>query len=162
VSAKGSGTTADIDMNYSDRLLQEIANFSPLDVMLAEIAVRIQLTPTDYQKAIEHYNAINEWIDRQDSPLHGRVQLFYPQGGFMIGATTARHASDADFDLDVMAQIDWPTSVDPETALSTLDSAIRGVPGSRYHDKAERKTRCSTVHYDGMHRHYACRSVAGA
>jgi hypothetical protein len=92
-------------MNYSDRFLRETASYSVLDIMLADIAVRIQLTPTDYQKAIDHYEAINEWIDREDSPLHGRVQLFYPQGGFMIGATTARHASDADFDIDVMAQV---------------------------------------------------------
>ena len=92
-------------MNYSDRFLRETASYSVLDIMLADIAVRIQLTPTDYQKAIDHFEAINEWIDREDSPLHGRVQVFYPQGGFMIGATTARHASDADFDIDVMAQV---------------------------------------------------------
>jgi hypothetical protein len=122
-----------------------------LDILLADIAVRIQLAPTDYQKAVLHYEAINEWIDREDSVLHGRVQLFYPQGGFMIGATTARHASDADFDIDVMAQIDWPTNIDPEAALSTLHNSIRGEPGSRYYKKCERKTRCSTVHYGGMH-----------
>ena len=69
----------------------------------------------------------------------------------MIGATTARHANDADFDIDVMAQIDWPTHIDPEVALSTFHTAIRSEPGSRYYNKTERKTRCSTVHYDGMH-----------
>jgi hypothetical protein len=138
-------------VNYTDRFLRETASYSVLDVMLAEIAVRIQLPPSDYQKAVDHYGAINDWIDRDDSALHGRVQLLYPQGGFMIGATTARHDTDADFDIDVMAQIDWPFNVDPETALSTLDKAVRSGPGSRYHEKAERKTRCSTVHYDGMH-----------
>jgi Second Messenger Oligonucleotide or Dinucleotide Synthetase domain len=138
-------------VNYSDRFLRETASYSVLDVMLTDIAVRIQLAPSDHQKAVDHYEAINEWIDREDSILHKRVQLFYPQGGFMISATTARHDTEADFDIDVMAQIDWPTSVDPETALSTLDQAIRGEPGSRYYKKTERKTRCSTVHYDGMH-----------
>jgi hypothetical protein len=138
-------------VNYTDRFLRETASYSVLDVMLADIAVRIQLAPSDYQKAMDHYEAINEWIDREDSVLHGRIQLFYPQGGFMISATTARRDTEADFDIDVMAQIDWPTSVDPETALSTLDQAIRGEPGSRYYKKTERKTRCSTVHYDGMH-----------
>ncbi len=138
-------------MNYTDRFLRETASYSVLDVMLADIAVRIQLPPSEYQKAIDHYDAINEWIDREESVLHGRVRLLYSQGGFMIGATTARHDTEADFDIDVMAQIDWPTNVDPETALATLDEAIRGEPGSRYHKKAERKTRCSTVHYNGMH-----------
>jgi hypothetical protein len=107
-------------MNYTDRLLRETASYSVLDVMLADIAIRIQLTPTDYQAAIAHYETINEWIDRDESPLHGRVQLLYSQGGFMIGATTARHSTDADFDIDIMAQIDWPANIDPEIALSTL------------------------------------------
>jgi hypothetical protein len=138
-------------MNYSDRFLRETASYSVLDILLADIAVRIQLSPTEYQLAVDHYDAINEWIDREDSPLHGRIQLLYPQGGFMIGATTARHATDADFDIDVMVQIDWPANVDPEIALSTLHQAIRAEPGSRYYKKSERKTRCSTVNYDGMH-----------
>jgi SMODS domain-containing protein len=138
-------------MNYTDRFLRETASYSVLDIMLADIAVRIQLTPTDYGRAIEHYNAINEWMDREGSPLHALIQLFYPQGGFMIGATVARHSTDAEFDIDLMAQINWSPNIDPETALSTTHRAIRGEPGSRYHKKAERKTRCSTVQYDGMH-----------
>lgn len=69
----------------------------------------------------------------------------------MIGATIARHATDAEFDIDVMAQIGWPADIDPEVALSVTHQAIRGEPGSRYHKKCERKTRCSTVQYDGMH-----------
>ena len=56
-------------MNYSDRFLRETASYGVLDVMLADIAIRIQLTPTDYQAAIDHYEAINEWIDREESPL---------------------------------------------------------------------------------------------
>jgi len=138
-------------MNYSDRFLREIANYSPLDVMLADIAVRIQLSPTDYQRAVEHYHAINEWIDREDSPLHGLVEEFYAQGGFAIGATVARHATDDEFDIDVMAQLTLPAGVDPEVPLYLLDNAIRGERGSRYYDKADRKTRCSTVYYTGMH-----------
>jgi hypothetical protein len=138
-------------MNYSDRFLRETASYSVMDVMLADIAVRIQLTPTDFQTAIEHFDAINEWMDRVESPLHGRIELFYPQGGFMIGAMIARHATDAEFDLDVMAQTSWLTNVDPEIALATTHRAIRGEPGSRYYKKAERKTRCSTVQFHGMH-----------
>jgi hypothetical protein len=138
-------------MNYSDRFLREIANYSPLDVMLADIAVRIQLSPMDYQRAVEHYQAINEWIDREGSPLHGLVEEFYAQGGFAIGATVARHATDDEFDIDVMAQLTLPAEVDPEIPLYLLDKAIRGERGSRYYDKADRKTRCSTVYYTGMH-----------
>lgn len=138
-------------MNYSDRYLRQIANFSTTDVMLADVAIRIQLSPTDYQLAVDHYNAISEWLERDDSLLSGLVRDFYPQGGFAIGATVARHSSDDEFDIDVMADLAFPVNVDPEYALATLHAAIRGERGSRYYLKTDRKTRCSTVNYDGMH-----------
>ena len=136
-------------MNYTDRTLREIAEYSPLDVMLADIAVQVQLTPTDYQKALDHYHAIHQWLERQNSPFYGLVQEFYAQGGFSIGATVARHGTDDEFDIDVMVQLALRADVDPELVLSSLDEAIRAERGSRYHDKTDRKTRCSTVYYDG-------------
>ncbi len=138
-------------MNFVDKYLRETSSYSVLDVMLADIAIRVQLTPTDHKLAEDRYKTINEWIEREGSPLHGRVEVFYPQGGFMIGATVARHSTDSEFDIDVMAQINWPVNVDPEAALATTHAAIRGTPGSRYHGMCERKTRCSTVQYVGMH-----------
>lgn len=144
------GTRAN-PMNFVDKYLRETSTYGVLDVMLADIAVRVQLTPTDHTLAEDRYKTINEWIEREDSPLHGRVDAFYPQGGFMIGATVARHSTDGDFDIDIMAQINWPANVDPEFALATTHAAIRGAPGSRYHGMCERKTPCSTVQYVGMH-----------
>lgn len=138
-------------MNYSDRYLRRIASYSVIDVMLADVAIRIQLSPTDYQLAVDHYHAINEWLERDDSPLKGHMRDFYPQGGFAIGATVARHSTDDEFDIDVMADIAYRLDVDPEDALATLHDAIRGERGSRYYLKTDRKTRCSTVNYDGMH-----------
>jgi len=138
-------------MNVVDKYLLETSSYTALDVMLADVAVRVQLTPTDYTLAEDRYKAINEWIEREGSPLHGRVELFCPQGGFMIGATVARHSTDSEFDIDVMAQITWPLNIDPELALATTHAAIKGERGSRYYDKCDRKTRCSTVQYVGMH-----------
>lgn len=138
-------------MNYSDRYFRQIASYSTTDVMLADVAIRVQLSPTDYQSAVDHYQAINEWLERDDSPLKGCIRDFYAQGGFAIGATVARHSTDDEFDIDVMADITYRRDVDPEDALATLHGAIRGEPGSRYHRKTTRKTRCSTVQYDGMH-----------
>ena len=63
----------------------------------------------------------------------------------------ARRATDDEFDLDAMIQLALRSDVDPEWALATLHKAIGGAPGSRYFDRCERKTRCSTVFYAGMH-----------
>ena len=138
-------------MAINDPILQQISRFSPQDVLLADVAIRIQLSPTDYITATEHYEAMAAWIDRPGSPLRGRVIEFYPQGGFSTGSTVAGHSDEAEFDLDGMAAIDWDQFVDPEYALGTLHNAIAAEKGSRYYDKAERKTRCTQVQYARMH-----------
>jgi hypothetical protein len=39
------------------------------EVLLADIALRIQLTPTEYNDAVAHYEAMEEWLERDGSPL---------------------------------------------------------------------------------------------
>ena len=87
--------------------------FSPLDVMLAEIALRIQLSPTDHGKAVERYEAVSKWIERRDSPLHGLVETTYAQGSMAIGATTARSSELDGHDIDAMVQLRLPREIDP-------------------------------------------------
>ena len=129
-----------------------LRDLSPLDVMLAEIALRIQLSPTDHGKAVARYEAVSQWIDRPNSPLHGCVQLTYSQGSMAIGATIARSSERDEHDIDAMAQLALAQDIDPEVALSLLDTSIRGERASRYHDMTVRRTRCVTIEYaDGMH-----------
>ena len=124
----------------------------PADILLADVAIRIQLSKTDYNKATQRYQTINAWIERDESPLKDRVELFYPQGSMAIGATIASKLKTDEFDIDVVAQLDLPTNVSPWEPLDLLFEAIRGEPGSRYYSKTKRRTRCVTVDYsDDMH-----------
>ena len=124
----------------------------PVDLLLADVAIRVQLSRTDYGKAVERYETINAWIEREDSRLKDRVQLFYAQGSMAIGATIASRLRTDEFDIDVVAQLDLPHNVSPKDALDLLFEAIRGEPGSRYYWMAKRRTRCVTVNYaDNMH-----------
>lgn len=124
----------------------------PTDILLADVAIRIQLSKTDYNKATQRYQTINAWIERDESPLKDRVELFYPQGSMAIGATIASKLKTDEFDIDVVAQLDLPRNISPWEPLDLLYKAIRGEPGSRYYAKTKRRTRCVTVDYsDDMH-----------
>jgi len=123
----------------------------PLDLLLADIAIRVQLSRTDYDKAADRYQRISHWVERDSSLLAGLVQLFYPQGSMAIGATIAARGTD-EFDIDVVAQLMLADDVPPNMPLDMLFEAIRGEQGSRYHRMTKRRTRCVTVEYqDGMH-----------
>lgn len=124
----------------------------PVDVLLADVAIRIQLSRTDYRRAEERYATLGEWIDRQGSPLAGRVQLVYPQGSMATGTTVASRLTTDEHDVDFIAQLGLPHGTAPATVLDLLYDSIRGERGSLYYDMAERRNRCVTVHYaDKMH-----------
>lgn len=122
------------------------------DRLLAGIAARIQLSATNYDLAVSRYQAINDYLDRDDGILAGRIQIFYPQGSMAVGSTIASRLTTDNFDLDIIAQLILPLDTDPKDALDLLYKAIKGEPGSRYYDMVDRKSRCVTVNYaDGMH-----------
>jgi hypothetical protein len=122
------------------------------EILLAETAIRIELPPSLHGLAIERYEAIRTYIERNGSPLAGRVRIFYPQGSMAIRATIRSRKREEGFDIDIVAELILPFRTAPSAVLDLLFAAINGGPGSRYHDKVERNTRCVTVHYeDGMH-----------
>jgi hypothetical protein len=123
----------------------------PVDLLLDDIAIRVQLSRTNYNLAVSRYQAINDWLERDGSLLRGRVRLLYPQGSMAIGATIAARLTTDYFDIDLIAQLDLPAAIAPQLALDLLYWSIRGERGSRYYDMTDRCTRCVKVRYaDGM------------
>ena len=139
-------------MSYLKDLPNNTALQTIADMLLADIAIRIQLTPTNHDLAVSRYEAINDWLDRPESPLCGRVALMYPQGSMAIGATIASKLWTDEFDIDIIAQLAFRPDANPEAVLDLLYRAIRGERGSRYYNRTTRRNRCVTVAYaDGMH-----------
>jgi hypothetical protein len=133
-------------------LLREERLLDPLDELLADVAIRVQLSATDYGKAQSRNRAINDHLERQESALRGMVNLLYPQGSMAIGATIASRMRTDEFDVDTIAELALPVGTAPQLALDLLFGSVRGEPGSRYYNMAERRTRCVTIHYaDRMH-----------
>ena len=119
----------------------------PLDAVLAEIAINIQLPPGLHAKTVDRYEAVRRYIERVGSPLQGRVTCFYPQGSMRIDSTISTRGTDDEYDLDIVAEI---TGRDdgPEALLDDLEAALEGYPVNRI----VRQTRCITLYYaDGMH-----------
>lgn len=123
----------------------------PADILLADIAIRVQLTPTQYSLAEQRYTTVQKWIEREDSPLKDRVLQFYTQGSMAIGATVASKLEYDEHDIDLIAELDIPADTAPSAVLDLLDEAIRSKPGTRYYDMVGRHSRCIQVRYEGMH-----------
>lgn len=122
------------------------------DMLLADTAIRLQLSHTNRRKAIKRYATMQDHIEREDSPLRNFIELFYPQGSMAIGATIASKLKNDEFDVDIIIQTKFDQNIKPQEMLDLLYKSIKGEKGSRYYDMTVRNSRCVTVHYaDGMH-----------
>ena len=122
------------------------------DVLLADTAIRLQLSQTNRRMAVKRYGTMQEHIEREGSPLRELAELFYPQGSMAIGATIASKLKNDEFDVDIIIQTKCDLDIEPQKILDMLYESIKGEKGSRYYDMTVRNSRCVTVHYaDGMH-----------
>ena len=60
-----------------------------LEALLKDVARRLQLPPSKHEVAERQFRAITDHIDREGSPLEGRVVQAYPSGSFAIHAAIA-------------------------------------------------------------------------
>ena len=121
-----------------------------VDVLLADIAIRLQLSQAAHARAVARYEAIAKWIERTGSPLAGRVESFYPQGSMAIGATITSRVTNDEYDLDIVVQVHVP-GWSTKALLDALYESIRGEPRSRYYHMVKRRPRCVTVSFSDMH-----------
>ncbi len=121
----------------------------PLDAILADIAIVVQLPPGLHTKACDRYEAVRTFAERPGSPLHGRILRFYPQGSMAIDATISIRGTDDEYDLDIVAALNLEPDAPPDDVLDLLYRSVVGYPTSQ---KVERQTRCVTLRYaDRMH-----------
>lgn len=131
---------------------QVTPNWSVAERLLAAVAVKIELPPTQHALMCQRKATIEAHLERDGSPLKGHIRLFYQQGSVAIGATIKAKLRDEGFDIDIIVELMHSGSRTPAQVLDLLFQAMRGEPGSRYYDCTVRQSRCVTVHYaDGMH-----------
>ena len=125
----------------------------PIDALLADVAIRVQLSATMHGKAESRYRTISDYLDRDGSVLQGLINLLYPQGSMAIDATfVIACAPTSSTSTSSPSSNARHRMYRRKLALDLLYRSIRGEPGSRYYNMTKRRTRCVTVNYaEHMH-----------
>lgn len=120
----------------------------PLDRILAEIALSIQLPPSLHDKAKERYEAVRRHLE-STAAFFEQVEHFYPQGSMAIDATISTRGTDDEYDLDIISQLGGRfRHMTPLEILTEIEAALADYPVQR----VKRQTRCVTLFYaDKMH-----------
>lgn len=137
-------------MTLNTKLLTDGLNpfDDPLDRILAEIALSIQLPPSLHEQAKGRYEAVRRHLEGKPA-FHDQIEHFYPQGSMAIDATISTRGTDDEFDLDIVTQLGGPfRHLPPLSTLCELEAALSDYPVQ----KVLRQTRCVTLYYaDKMH-----------
>ena len=104
-----------------------------LDLILRHLADEIDVSPTRYQEAKDHYNAVGEWLGRDDSELAPFLPVVFPQGSFVLG-TAIRPIGDEEYDVDAVCLLQQPPAGLTQQQLKDLVGARLKHPQSRYRD----------------------------
>jgi hypothetical protein len=118
---------------------------TPLDALLEQVCVALQITDTQYNRAKQSYEAIGDWLAAPESPLSALRPTIYPQGSAAT-QTTVRPRSHEEYDLDLVCQVHAAVA-DPMRLYDMVYARLDA--HSTYAPLLEKKNRCIRVDYKG-------------
>lgn len=118
-----------------------------LDDLLDKMAENIQLGKTRYDRMIEHYEAVKNWIESDEKFFNPFKYDIYPHGSVRI-QTTVKPLEKDEFDLDIVIQLktDWNVH-SPQRIYKELKRRLG--EHEVYKAKMESKNRCLRLNYAG-------------
>ena len=112
-----------------------------IDKMLRKIAKEIEISKTEYEKAVKSYNAVGTFIDNNIPQYDIKV---VPQGSFRLG-TVIKPVTDKDeYDIDLVAIIDHKF-INAKELKNIVGDALKS--SNRYSEKLVEGKRCWTIEY---------------
>lgn len=96
------------------------------NVLLTDVANKIQLPAGSYRIAQERYGVMSQWLNRDGSPLQKLMTRLYGQGSVSIGAVISSKFDWDEFDVDAIVEMNIDRNSPPGLVLETLHRAIAG------------------------------------
>jgi hypothetical protein len=121
------------------------------DDLLADVARRIQLTPTAYKEAVAHFDAVSGYLDEHESGFPEYSPVIYPQGSFRMGSTISAYDDREDYDIDLILELALDPEADPEAVLQLVANSLQKGKGRLKFTTLKIKKRCVTLEYANMH-----------
>lgn len=135
--------------------MSEMTRKAEATELLRDLANELDVPPSKYKEAQDRYDAVGDWLNREDSPIAQFYPEIYPQGSFAFG-TVVRAIGDDEFDVDAVCVLALARSQTNQRALKDLVGARlkQNATYLRMLDPKEGGRRCWTLQYaDESHFH---------
>jgi len=119
----------------------------PIEEFLAQIATELDISDTEYQKAVDHYEAIGKWLGGEGSTIAVYNPTIYSQGSFRLG-TVVKPIGGDEYDLDLVCQLNHSSqSLTPQQLKKMVGDRLK--QHATYMAMLEEKNRCWRLKYAG-------------
>lgn len=112
-----------------------------IDNMLRRIAKELEISKTEFDKAVQSYGAVGTYLDNNIPEYDIRV---VPQGSFSLGTVIKPITDKDEYDIDLVAIIENQFSSARELK-NIVGDALKA--SDRYSDKLKEGKRCWTIEY---------------
>lgn len=120
-----------------------------LDDLLDRVAAALELSPTQYNRAKDHYEAVGDWLSKAGTRVSAFGPDIYSQGSLRIGTTVKPHGR-VEYDLDLVVEYLALTAADVQEPLWLLqETEARLAENAYYASILEPKNRCARLNYAG-------------
>ena len=129
--------------------MNEQENSKRLNQILNDLSGELDVPPSKYRQAKEHYDAVGSWLGEDDSELTPYDPTIYPQGSFALG-TAVRPLGDDEYDVDAVCLLQLSSDQVIQQRLQELVGDRLKHPQSRYKrmiKPPEGGRRCWTIQY---------------
>jgi len=116
-----------------------------LGIILAKIADELNITDTMYDKAVQSYIAVGNWIG---DGLDFTVEIM-PQGSMNLGTTVRPINESDDYDIDLVCLLHEGWQLDARTIKELVGKRLK--ENAMYKKKLDEGSRCWKMSYDGFH-----------
>lgn len=118
-----------------------------IDDILDRMAEEVQLGDGRYDRMKQHYEAVKNWIEKDEKFFKPFSYEVYPHGSVRIG-TTVKPIGKDEFDLDIALHIKTSSALHtPQKLYQELKRRL--MEHEKYKDMLEPKTRCLRLNYYG-------------
>jgi hypothetical protein len=122
-------------------------NKTQIDDILDRMAEEVQLGDSRYDRMKQHYEAVKNWIEKDEKFFKPFAYELYPHGSVRIG-TTVKPIGKDEFDLDIALHIKTNSRQHPPHKIYQ-ELRRRLLEHEKYKNILELKTRCLRLNYYG-------------
>lgn len=124
------------------------------NTIFASMIDKVELPESIYDKAIERYNDLGKWFDREDSSVVLNQPHIFPQGSFCLGTAIRPLNVQDEYDLDLSCKLKRGISSDNYTQQQLRDLVYKELEqyckARCISNRIEKKHRCLRISYQDV------------